>query len=91
MRRVDGVAEVNPPQPLRGGVTAIQAISTHPFVSDASQATVRRIRDLPAPPGATVLVGGATADFIDLQGSLVSHLPIVLGDHRRRDPGRSSS
>ncbi len=79
LSRVDGVAEVNPPQPLRGGVTAIQVVSTRPFVSDASQATVRRIRDLPAPPGATVRVGGATADFIDLQSSLVSHLPIVLG------------
>ncbi len=79
LRRVDGVAEVNPPQPLRGGVTAIQVVSTRPFVSEASQATVRRIRDLRAPPGATALVGGATADFIDLQSSLVSHLPIVLG------------
>ncbi len=79
VRRVDGVAEVNPPQPLKGSVTAIQAVSTRPFVSTASQTTVRRIRDLSPPPGATVLVGGATADFIDLQGSLASHVPIVLG------------
>ena len=79
IRRVDGVAEVNPPQPLKGNVTAIQAISTHPFVSDASQETVKRIRNLPAPPGANVKVGGATADFIDFQGSLGRHLPIALG------------
>ena len=51
VRRVAGVAEVLPPQRLRGGVTAIQAISANPFVSDASQATVKRIRDLPTPPG----------------------------------------
>jgi RND superfamily putative drug exporter len=79
VRRVDGVAEVAPPQPLRGGVTAIQATSAHPFISGASQSTVKRIRSLPAPPGATVLVGGATADFIDFQASLGRHLPIALG------------
>jgi uncharacterized membrane protein YdfJ with MMPL/SSD domain len=79
VRRVDGVAEVNPPQPLAGEVTALQVVSSHPFVSDASQATVKRIRALRPPPGTTLLVGGATADFIDLQSSLVSHLPIVVG------------
>jgi uncharacterized membrane protein YdfJ with MMPL/SSD domain len=73
-----GVAAVVPPQPLRGGVTAIQAISTGPFASEASQSTVEQIRDVPAPPGATVLVGGATADFVDFQGSLVRHLPIAF-------------
>jgi len=75
--RVPGVAEATP-QPLRGGVTAIQAVSTHPFASDASQETVKAIRALPAPPGTTGLVGGASADFIDFQSSLTSHLPIAL-------------
>jgi uncharacterized membrane protein YdfJ with MMPL/SSD domain len=78
VRRVEGVAEVAPPQRLRNGVTVIEAISAHPFISDASQSTVRAIRALPAPPGATALVGGGTADFIDLQSSLTRHLPIVL-------------
>jgi uncharacterized membrane protein YdfJ with MMPL/SSD domain len=77
-RQVAGVAEVAPPQRLGGDVTAVQVISANPFVSTASQDTVRRIRDLAAPPGATVLVGGATADFVDLQSSLASHLPIAL-------------
>jgi RND superfamily putative drug exporter len=77
-RHVPGVAEVAPPQPLRGGVTAVQATSAHPFASDASEETVRRIRDLPPPPGARLLVGGATADFIDFQASLDRHLPIAL-------------
>ena len=76
--RVPGVAEVAPPQRLRDGVTAIRAISTDPFASEASQATVETIRNLPAPPGATVLVGGATADFIDFQSSLAEHMPIAL-------------
>jgi RND superfamily putative drug exporter len=76
--RVDGVAEVLPPQPLRGGVSALQVVSADPFVSDASQETVKQIRALRPPPGTTVLVGGASADFIDFQSSLESHLPIAL-------------
>jgi len=75
---VPGVAEVLPPQPLRGDVTAIQAVSSNPFNSDASQTTVRAIRALPTPAGTTALVGGATADFIDLQSSIAKHLPISL-------------
>jgi RND superfamily putative drug exporter len=78
VREVDGVAEVAPPQQLAPGVTAIQAVSRNPFVSDESQETVKAIRALPAPPGSTVLVGGATADFVDFQGSLADHLPIAL-------------
>ncbi|HEX2393271.1 MAG TPA: MMPL family transporter [Solirubrobacterales bacterium] len=78
VRGVAGVAEVAPPQRLGGGVTAIQAISAHPFASGDSQDTVRRIRDLAEPAGATVLVGGGTADFVDFQASLGRHLPIAL-------------
>jgi uncharacterized membrane protein YdfJ with MMPL/SSD domain len=78
VNRVPGVAEVLPPQPLRGGVTVVQAVSANPFVSDASQATVKAIRALKPPPGATVEVSGASADFIDFQSSLASHMPIAL-------------
>jgi uncharacterized membrane protein YdfJ with MMPL/SSD domain len=78
VRRVEGVAEVVPPQPLGPGVAALQVISSNPFVSGASQDTVKAIRDLSAPAGTTVLVGGATADFVDFQGSLADHLPIAL-------------
>ena len=56
MRRIEGVAEVGRPQPLRGKVTAIGAISDDSFVSDASQATVKRIRALTPPSGTTVLL-----------------------------------
>jgi RND superfamily putative drug exporter len=75
---VPGVAEVLPPQRLRGDVTALQAISANPFASDPSGDTVKAIRALPTPPGADVLVGGASADFVDFQSSLDSHLPIAL-------------
>jgi uncharacterized membrane protein YdfJ with MMPL/SSD domain len=79
VREVPGVAEVTPPQRLASGVTALQAISANPFVSEGSERTVRAIRDLPAPAGTTVLVSGATADFIDFQSSLEGHLPYALG------------
>ena len=78
IERVPGVAEVQPPQRLRDGVTALPVISANPFVSEASQSTVEAIREAQPPPGTTVLVGGATADFVDLQSSLVRHLPIVF-------------
>jgi uncharacterized membrane protein YdfJ with MMPL/SSD domain len=78
VRRTEGVAAVVPPQRLRGGVTVIQAISESPFNSEPSKSTVKRIRALPAPAGTTVLVGGATADFVDFQGSLTRHLPIAF-------------
>jgi RND superfamily putative drug exporter len=75
---VPGVAEVLPPEQLRDGVRAIQAISASPFVSEASQKTVKAIRAIQPPPSATVQVGGASAAFIDFQSSLKSHLPIAL-------------
>jgi uncharacterized membrane protein YdfJ with MMPL/SSD domain len=78
VERVPGVAEVLPPRPLRGDVSAIQVVSANPFVSDASQQTVKGIRALQPPPGTSLLVGGATADFIDFQSSLREHLPIAL-------------
>jgi RND superfamily putative drug exporter len=79
VRTVGGVAEVAPPQRLREGVSALQVISANPLASEASQSTVEAIRALPSPPGTTVLVGGATADFVDFQSSLTAHMPIALG------------
>lgn len=78
MTKVEGVAEALPPRRLAGGVYAIEAISTHDFVSDASQDTVKAIRALPVPAGATAMVGGGTADFVDFQSSLAAHVPIAL-------------
>ncbi|HMJ73403.1 MAG TPA: MMPL family transporter [Solirubrobacterales bacterium] len=78
VRRTPGVAAVYPPQKLREGVTAIQAISANPFNSEASKTTVKQMREIPPPPGGTALVGGATADFVDFQGSLARHLPIAF-------------
>jgi len=79
VQKVEGVAEVAPPQRLEPGVTALQVVSANPFISEASQSTVHAIRDLPPPRGTTILVGGATADFVDFQSSLTAHMPIALG------------
>jgi uncharacterized membrane protein YdfJ with MMPL/SSD domain len=73
-----GLAAVEQPQQVGGGVTLINAVSAHPFIDQSSKDTVSRIRDLPEPPGSTVLVTGASAHFVDFQSSLKAHLPIVL-------------
>jgi uncharacterized membrane protein YdfJ with MMPL/SSD domain len=78
IQRTDGVAAVAPPQRLSPDVTVIRAVSASPFKSESSQSTVERIRDVPAPPGATVLVGGASAEFLDFQASLARHLPLAF-------------
>jgi uncharacterized membrane protein YdfJ with MMPL/SSD domain len=78
VRRTDGVAAVRPPQPLHGDVTAIQAITADPYNSEGSAATIERLREIAAPPGTTVMVGGADADFVDFQSSLTRHLPIAF-------------
>jgi uncharacterized membrane protein YdfJ with MMPL/SSD domain len=78
VRGVPGVAEAAPPLRLAPGVTAVQAISASPFASNASKETVKAIRNLPEPAGAKVLVGGASADFVDFQASLADHLPYAL-------------
>jgi RND superfamily putative drug exporter len=52
----------------------VQAISENPPLSDASQDLVERLRAGDDPS----LVTGFTADFVDLQESLVDHLPLVL-------------
>jgi RND superfamily putative drug exporter len=78
LRRLDGVSAVERPQPLKGGVTVVDAISTAPFIAQSSKDTVTHIRDLPDPAGSRVLVSGATAHFVDFQSSLASHAPIAL-------------
>ena len=73
-----GVAAVERPQRLSGGVTVVDAIAKGPFISERSKSTVKRLRDLPEPTGATVLVTGASAHFVDFQSSLEEHLPLAL-------------
>jgi uncharacterized membrane protein YdfJ with MMPL/SSD domain len=75
--RTEGVAAVLPPQRLGPDLTVLQAISANAFASEGSQSTVARIRELEV-GGGEVLVGGASAEFVDFQDSLARHLPLVL-------------
>jgi RND superfamily putative drug exporter len=44
------------------------------IASGAAQALVRRVRDMPAPAGTTILVGGSTAALIDAKHAISSRL-----------------
>jgi uncharacterized membrane protein YdfJ with MMPL/SSD domain len=72
--RLNGVADVLPPAPLEGDAWAIEAVSAHAPLDERSQDMVEAARGLEA--GA--LVTGFTANFVDLQESLIEHLPLVL-------------
>ncbi len=77
VRKIPGVATVGPPQPLAGGVSEIDVISTSDPLTDQSQDTVRDLRDMPT-GSASVLITGFTAHHIDTQSSLADHLPLAL-------------
>jgi uncharacterized membrane protein YdfJ with MMPL/SSD domain len=74
VRKVDGVLDVRPVD-QREGVTLLRATWTGNSQTQGSQDAVRSIRQIPVPGGSQVLVGGLTADTVDLLGSLKSHLP----------------
>ena len=78
VKRDPGIAAVEPPRRLSGDVTEVDAISKGSSIAEQSKSTVNRIRDLPEPPGASVLVTGGSAHFVDFQSSLKSHGPIAL-------------
>ena len=69
-----GVGAVNPPVDLDGSVWAVEVVSQNPPLSEASQDLVEELRAL----GPAVAVTGFTAGYLDLQESLVDHLPLVL-------------
>jgi RND superfamily putative drug exporter len=73
----EGVAAVNPPQPLGNGDVVVEAVSENPYIDDASRDTVDRVREMQAPSGGEVLVTGATAGFLDFQESLLEHAPLA--------------
>ena len=70
-----GVAAVNPPSELDRSNWAIEVVSTDAPLSERSQNLVDRLRDR----SAAISVTGSTAHYVDLQQSLVDHLPLVLG------------
>ena len=73
---LDGVAATTPPRPVGDGLWSLEAVSAEPALDERSRDLVTAIRAVPAP--FPVLVGGATAQFVDQQGSLASRLPLAL-------------
>ena len=69
-----GVASVNPPQRVTGDLWAVQVISSAPPLDESSQDLVASFREQPG----HALVSGFSAGYVDLQDSLVDHLPLVL-------------
>ena len=69
-----GAAAVSRPQQVSGDLWSVDVVSSTAPLEASSQDLVDSAREL---PGET-LVTGFTAGFVDLQDSLVEHLPLVL-------------
>jgi uncharacterized membrane protein YdfJ with MMPL/SSD domain len=65
---------VGEPIPLMGSESAVEVFSKQGPLTDSSQDLVDELRALPG----DVLATGFTAGYVDLQDSLVDHLPLVL-------------
>jgi len=77
LHRVDAIPGVTGAQVTgaKGDVTRVDIGYQPAPVSSAARHIVTQIRDLPAPAGATVLVGGTTAGLVDELASLGATLP----------------
>ncbi|HET9871814.1 MAG TPA: MMPL family transporter [Propionibacteriaceae bacterium] len=71
-----GTAAVTPVQPLDDRSWLVLVDPREPGLSGTSQQLVKQIRDLPTQ--AELLVGGETANFVDLKESLLDHLPEAI-------------
>jgi uncharacterized membrane protein YdfJ with MMPL/SSD domain len=74
LARTPGVRAVIPLVLRPSGLAAIQLILTGPPYARQSQALVTALRRVRAP----LLVGGNTAEFLDLKHSIVHHAPLAI-------------
>ena len=77
IRALPDVAAVAAPQPAGSHLSLLDVASTAPTYGASAKRLVDRVRALPAP--FSVGVAGDTAGYVDLEQSLATHLPIVLG------------
>ncbi len=77
LAEVPGVTGVLP-GPSDGGTSVLQVAYDADPQSARARDLVGDLRDVPAPPGAEALVGGAPAELSDLLSSLASTLPWML-------------
>ncbi|MFP5389176.1 MAG: MMPL family transporter, partial [Thermoleophilia bacterium] len=75
---VGGVVHGAPFIPASDRVAYANFGIAEPALSEGSQATVRTIRGLSPPAGATALLSGNTARFVDQKQSLMEHLPLLV-------------
>jgi RND superfamily putative drug exporter len=77
MHKIDSVPGVTGVQVtgVRGSTVRLDAGYRPQTDSPAARQIVAEIRNIPPPPGATVLVGGASAGIVDLLSSLGATLP----------------
>lgn len=71
---LDGVTAIRP-QAARGTTTVLAVDYAGGSVDATARGVVERIRALPVPDGAEVLVGGLTAHNVDLRASIATRLP----------------
>jgi len=76
LARVDGVVDVRPVA-VEADTTLLRAAWEGNSQTEHSQQVVRDLREVAAPDGAEALVGGLTADTVDLAGSVGDHLPLM--------------
>ncbi len=75
---VDGVLDVRTVE-AKDGVTLLRATWAGNSQTDASLEVVRDLRGIDGPSGDRVLVGGLSADTVDLLSSIKTHLPWMAG------------
>ncbi len=63
----------------KDGVTLLRVSWAGNSQTQASQDLVKELRALPGPQGKHVLIGGLSADTVDLLGSIKAHLPWMAG------------
>lgn len=78
VRALPGMLDVRPVE-TRDGVTLLRATWAGNSQTEASQDLVRDLRGIPGPGGEQVLVGGLSADTVDLLESIKTHLPWMAG------------
>ncbi len=76
LSRLPDVAAVAPPQPAGAQMSLIALVPLSAPLSDTAQQLVHTVRRLQMP--VYLGVAGQTASFVDLEHSLVAHLPAVL-------------
>ena len=73
---VPGVGEVTVSAQRAGAALLVASYAADPQSEEARQ-LVERLRNVDPPPGATAVVGGETAQLVDLLDSLASTLPVM--------------